>query len=384
MDESQANAAALTYLMVGGGPGSFIGAVHKAGMDMFGQARLVGGVFSRSPDKNKQRAQEWRIDPGRVYENYHIMLEREAARKDRPDFVVIVTPNNSHFPVAKAALEQGFHIASDKPLTVSLDEALELARLAEQQEREFLVTYTYLGYPLVRQAREMVAEGLLGTIRVLGVEYLQGWLADEARGNAQASWRVDPATSGPVGSLGDIGTHAESLAHYIAGKDLTRLSARLDTFVSGRQLDDNNFVMFEMGPEVRGSIWASQVAVGCENNLSIKIFGDKAGLEWHQLNPNQLFFTPKDQPAQILTRGQPYLHPHAARYTHIPSGHPEGLIEAFANLYAGFIHTIQARRAGTEPSPFDWYPSVLDGVKGMRFIDASLRSNAHQSAWVDV
>lgn len=376
---------AMTYLMIGGGPGSFIGAVHKMAVDLLGKARLVGGCFSQSYDKSLQQAKQWGLDAGRVYKTAADMFAAESARPDKPDFVVIVTPNHMHFPAAKAALENGFHVACDKPLCLTPEEADELAALSCAKKLEFLVTYTYTGYPLIRQAREMVARGDLGDIRLVAAEYLQDWLAD-ATGpeNKQADWRTDPARSGIAGCMGDIGTHAENLIHFITGLEMTRLAANLDTFVAGRKLDDNGFVWCTMKNGAKGSIWASQVAVGRENGLSIRIYGTKGALEWQQENPNRMLYVPKGQPGQILTRAQGYLHPHAARYTHLPTGHPEGLFEAFANLYDGFISTIAARREGKEPGAYDLYPTVADGARGVKFIHSSLRSANSGGAWIDV
>ncbi len=378
----QSGGSKLEYLMVGGGPGAFIGAVHKAACDLLGAARLVGGCFSQSFEKSQAQGQLWGLDPGRVYKTYAEMLKTEAARPDRPDFVVIVTPNSTHHPVAKLALENGFHVACDKPLCLTPAEAEELVRLARDKKLEFLVTYTYLGYPLVRQAREMVRQGYLGDIRLVAAEYLQDWLSDADAGGKQADWRTDPARSGAAGCLGDIGTHAESLAHYITGQAITSLSGRLTAFVPGRKLDDNAHVLFKTKQGAEGSIWASQVAVGRENGLSIRIFGTRAALEWQQENPNRLRFFPKGGAEQILTRGQGYLHPHAAHYTHLPSGHPEGLYEAFRNLYDGFTASILSRREGWEPDGFAWYPSVLDGARGVKFIHAVLESSNKGGEWV--
>lgn len=375
----------LDYLMVGGGPGSFIGGVHKMSVDLLGKAQLVGGCFSQSFEKSLQQARQWGIDESRVYKTHDEMIATEAARPDKPDFVVIVTPNHMHYPAAKAALENGFHVACDKPLCLAPEQADELVKLSQDKKLEFLVTYTYTGYPLVRQAREMVRRGDLGDIRLIAAEYLQDWLSD-ATGpeNKQAAWRTDPAKSGVAGCMGDIGSHAENLMHFITGIDWTSMSANLDTFVPGRQLDDNGFVWCKLKNGGKGSIWASQVAIGCENGLSIRIYGTKGALEWHQENPNQLLFVPKGEPGRIMTRAQGYLHPHAARYTHLPTGHPEGLFEAFANLYDGFISSIVARRDGKEPGEFDVYPNVKDGARGIKFIHATLKSSSNGNAWLDV
>ncbi len=378
--------AGLTYLMVGGGPGAFIGAVHKTAIDLLAQARMVGGCFSRTPEKSKAQGKIWNIDPDRVYDSYQTMIEREAARPDKPDFIVIVTPNNTHYPVAKLALQNGFHVACDKPLCHTIAEAEELVKLSKEKNLEFLVTYTYLGYPLVRQMREMVKRGDLGEIRVVVGEYAQGWLADNAEDgdNKQASWRTDPAQSGIVGAIGDIGTHAESLVRFTTGLEMTSLLADLDAFVPNRKLDDNGFVLFKAKNGAKGTIWASQVAIGCENKLSIRIYGTKAALEWHQENPNTLMFSPKDKPVELLTRANGYLHPHAARYTHLPTGHPEGLFEAFANLYDGFIQTIIAKREGRQPSDYDIFPTVEDGLHGVKFIHSVVDSSKQKNIWVDL
>ena len=372
----------LTYVMVGGGPGAFIGAVHKAALDMYGLGRLVGGVFSRSLEKSRERAAQWGLDKNRVYRDYREMLEAEAGRPERPDFVVIVTPNSTHYPIAKLALQLGFHVACDKPLCISVDEAERLVALVDEKRVEFMVTYTYLGYPLVRQAREMVREGILGDIRVASAEYIQGWLVEDDPGSKQAAWRTDPALSGAAGAIGDIGTHAESLFRFITRQEISSLAANMDTFVPGRRLDDNGFVWFKSDNGAKGTIWASQVAMGRENGLSIRIYGSEGALEWCQEDPNRLIYSPKWEAPRILTRGGPGLHPHARRYTHTPSGHPEGYYEAFANLYDGFVQTILARRQAREPQPYDVFPDIRDGLLGMKFIHAAVRSNAEGNAWI--
>lgn len=374
----------LTCLMVGGGPGSFIGGVHKMAIDLLGKARLVGGCFSRSHEKSLAQAKQWELDVSRVYKNYEEMLTVEAARQDKPDFVIIVTPNHAHFQPAKLALENGFHVACDKPLCLTPQEGGELVALAKEKQLEFLVTYTYTGYPLVRQAREMVRRGDLGNIRLIAVEYLQDWLADAVTGNKQADWRMDPVQSGVAGCMGDIGSHAENLAHFITGLKMGALAANLDTFVAGRTLDDNGFVWCAMQGGAKCSIWASQVAVGRENGLEIRIYGTKGAIEWRQENPNRMLYVPKGQPGQWMTRGQSYLHSHALRYSHLPSGHPEGIFEAFANLYDGFISTIVARRKGEEPGEFEVFPTVEDGARSIEFIHAVVRSSRKGGAWIDV
>ncbi len=383
--QGMSGGAQLEYLMIGGGPGSFIGGVHKMALDLLGKARLVGGCFSQTFEKSQAQARQWGVDETRVYKTHDDMLAAEAARPDKPEFVVIVTPNHMHYPAAKAALERGFHVSCDKPLCLTPEQADELVKLAADHKRRFLVTYTYTGYPLVRQMREMVRRGDLGEIRLITAEYLQDWLADAAGPeNKQADWRTDPARSGIAGCMGDIGSHAENLMHFVTGLKMTRLSAAIDTFVPGRKLDDNGFVWCAMENGAKGSIWASQVAIGRENGLSIRVYGAKGALEWEQENPNRLLFAPKGQPGQILTRAQGYLHPHAARYTRLPTGHPEGLFEAFANLYDGFIASIQAQNGGVAPGEYDCYPDVADGAQGIKFIHACLDSSKKGSAWIDV
>ncbi len=375
----------LDYLMIGGGPGSFIGGVHKMAVDLLGKARLVGGCFSQSFEKSRAQAKQWGLDESRAYKTHDDMFKAESARPDKPDFVVIVTPNHMHYPAAKAALEHGFHVSCDKPLCLTPEQADELVKLSRDKKLEFLVTYTYTGYPLVRQAREMVRRGDLGDIRLVAAEYLQDWLADAADpGNKQADWRTDPARSGIAGCMGDIGSHAENLIHFITGLEMKSLSANLDTFVAGRKLDDNGFVWCAMENGAKGSIWASQVAVGRENGLSIRIYGTKGAIEWHQENPNRMLFVPKGEPGRVMTRAQGYLTPHAARYTRLPTGHPEGLFEAFANLYDGFISSIQARNDGNAPGEFDLYPDVRDGARGIKFIHSCLESTKKNSAWIDL
>ncbi len=376
----------LTYLMIGGGPGAFIGAVHRAAIGLLGRAELVGGCFSQTLKKSQEQGRLWNVDPKRVYKTFGDMLETESARPDRPDFVVIVTPNDCHYPAAKLALEKGFHVACDKPLCLASKEAAGLAQLAARKNLEFLVTYTYVGYPLIRQAREMIRRGDLGEIRLVLGEYAQDWLnelAEKNPNNKQAVWRTDPKRSGAAGCMGDIGTHIECLAHFVTGLEIESLAARLRAFVPGRALDDNGFVWLKYAGGAEGSYWASQVAMGRENGLTLRVYGTKGGLEWCQENPNRLLFYPKGQPGQVLTRGQGYLHAHAGRYTRLPTGHPEGLFEAFANLYDGFLSTITAKREGRKPGEFDLFPSVLDGARGVKFIEDLIKSDKKKNAWVD-
>jgi predicted dehydrogenase len=368
--------------IVGGGPGSFIGAVHRVAAELDGQAQVVAGAMSADSQKAHEAASAWFLP--RSYESYTYMAEAEAARSDPIDFVIIATPNHLHFPVAKAFLERGFHVVCDKPMTFTLDEARELVRLVERTQAVFALTHTYAGYPLVRQARDLVRQGTIGEVRKLLVEYVQDWLMEpiEQSGNKQAVWRTDPSRSGIAGAVGDIGTHAEHLLEYITGLRIRTLCADLTTFVAGRLLDDDANILLRLENGAKGVLTCSQVAAGEENRLAIRVYGSKAGLEWQQQEPNQLILKQPGQPQQVWRTGQPYLSDAAKNATRLPPGHPEGFYEAFANIYRGAIADIRRVKAGQKP--IGGYPTVYDGLRGMAFIAKVVESSRMGAVWVEM
>ncbi|KPC52642.1 Gfo/Idh/MocA family protein [Amantichitinum ursilacus] len=369
--------------MVGGGQGAFIGAVHRLAARIDDCYELVAGALSADPDRAAASAAAARIDPLRSYADYHTMAQAEAEREDGIDVVAIVTPNHLHAPVATAFLEAGIHVICDKPLAISLQEGLELQRLARLHNKVFALTHTYSGYPMVRHAREMVTSGGLGDIRVIQVEYAQDWLSEplELAGSKQAGWRADPQRAGPAGCLGDIGTHAYHLASYVSGMQPTRIAAELHTFVPGRQLDDHVQAMLRYANGARGMLWASQVAAGEENALKLRVYGTKAGLAFDQQNPNELLVTPLAGETRRITRGRAQSEA-AAHATRVPPGHPEGYLEAFAQLYQDAALQILAVDAGLPlPPESSFLTTVEDGVRGMQFIDAVLRSHRNDSQW---
>ncbi len=377
----------LLYGMVGGGPGAFIGAVHRRAAALDGLADLVAGAFSSDSEKSAAHGSELHLDPRRVYASYAEMAEREAARPvgERIDFVSIVTPNHLHFPVARAFIERGFHVICDKPLTTTLEDAETLCRLVAEHGVVFAVTHNYTGYPMVKQARALVREGALGELRKVVVEYSQGWLATlvEAEGSKQAEWRTDPARAG-AGAIGDIGSHAEHLARYITGLEMEQLFADVSTFVQGRRIDDDANMLVHYRGGAKGILFCSQVSVGEENRLAIRVYGTDASLEWHQQEPNFLYVRRNDGPMQTVKPGHDYLAPAARHATRVPAGHPEAFFEAFANVYANAMRTIAARIAGEEPNPLDLdFPTVQDGALGVHFILSALESGRQQK-WIDV
>jgi predicted dehydrogenase len=371
---------------VGGGEGAFIGAVHRLAARMDDHYVLVAGALSASPDKAMRSGAALGLDPRRTYADFEEMARRERRLKDGIEAVAIVTPNHMHAAPAKAFLRAGIHVICDKPLTTTLKEAKQLAAAAEKSGVIFALTHNYTGYPMVRQARAMVQGGELGEIRVVQVEYAQDWLTEkiEDSGQKQADWRTDPARSGAGGCIGDIGTHAYNLADFVTGLGLSELSAELTTFVPGRRLDDNVQVMLRYANGARGSLWASQVAVGNENGLQLRVYGSKGGLHWRQENPNVLFFTPFGQPTRIITRGGAGSGPEAGRMTRVPPGHPEGYLEGFANIYTEVAQAIRAARNGSKADPAVMFPTVADGVKGLAFIEAAVRSSQRKGAWTPV
>lgn len=371
--------------MVGGGNGAFIGAVHRIAARLDDRYELVAGALSSDPARARASALELGIAPERSYDSFAAMAEREAARQDGIDVVAIVTPNHLHYPAARAFVNAKIHVICDKPLTSSLEDALALVSEVQKSGVIFALTHNYSGYPLVRQARALVQAGELGKIRVVQVEYPQDWLTTrlESTGQKQAEWRTDPQRSGAGGCVGDIGTHGEQLASFITGLELEAVCAQLSTFVDGRALDDDCQMLLRYRGGARGMLWASQVAPGNENNLKIRVFGEKAGLTWQQENPNQLWFAPHGQPPRLITRGGPGAGPSAAHGTRLPPGHPEGYLEGFANVYSDVAELIAARHEGREPNPEALLvPGVLEGARGMKFITAAVESSRRGGEWV--
>lgn len=378
----------LRFGMVGGGRGAFIGAVHRIAAQMDGQAELVAGAFSSDPQRSRDSAADLFVAAERAYGSYRDMAVAEAARPsgERLDFVVIVTPNDQHFPAATLFLDHGFNVVCDKPVTLTLAEARALRETVARSGKVFVLTHNYTGNAMVKQARALVRSGALGTLRKVVVEYSQGWLARdvESSGHKQASWRTDPARSGAAGCMGDIGVHAENLARYVTGLRILELCAELTTFVPGRRLEDDGNLLLRFEGGARGVLHSSQVAVGEENNLSLRVYGSEASLEWQQEHPNELIVKYPDRPREILRRGNDYVGEVAQRVTRIPAGHPEGYLEAFANLYREAFRAIAAEVAG-EPPPDDLdFPGIDDGVTGMAFIEAAVASARQGAAWVPI
>lgn len=377
----------IRYGMVGGGPGAFIGAVHRKAAALDGEIELVAGAFSSSPERSREQGEELLLDPDRVYGSYEEMAAEEAERPegDRIDFVSIVTPNDSHFAIAKTFIEAGFHVVCDKPMTTTVEDAEELCRLVEASGCVFALTHNYTGYPMVKQARALVQSGRLGEIRKVVVEYPQGWLATlvEKEGVKQAEWRTDPDRAGVSSAVGDIGSHAENLVHYIAGLEIEELIADITTFVPGRKLEDDANVLIHYDGGARGILYASQISVGEENNLRIRLYGTDAGLEWQQEHPNYLYVRYPDRPEEVYKRGNPYLAEIAQHNTRLPSGHPEAFINAFANIYRNAARTIASRILDVEPGPFDTdFPTVGDGARGVHFIHKVIESGK-AGKWID-
>ena len=367
--------------MVGGGNDAFIGGVHRIAARIDGRFNLVAGALSSTPEKAQASGAALGLDPARTYDDFKAMAIREARLKDGIEAVAIVTPNHVHYAAAREFLKRGIHVICDKPLTSTMADAKKLVKAAQDSDALFVLTHNYTGYPMMRQARQMVADGTLGNIRVVQVEYAQDWLTQHEEFK-QAEWRTDPARSGAGGSTGDIGTHAFNLASFVTGLELESLSADLQAFVSGRQLDDNAHVMMRFAGGARGMLWCSQVAPGNENGLRLRVYGDKGGIEWAQENPNQLWFTPYGEPKQLLTRGGKGALDAAERVTRIPAGHPEGYLEGFATIYREAADAITAQRNGTPVSEDVLYPTIEDGLKGMQFVDACVRSSKRDGAWV--
>jgi predicted dehydrogenase len=368
--------------IVGGGRGAFIGAVHRMAAELDGEAQVVAGALSSNPETARESAAAWGLE--RAYTSYRDMASAEAAADDGVDFVIVATPNDLHYPVAKAFLAAGIHVVCDKPLALSVAEGEELARLVESSQRLFALTHTYSGYPAVRQAREMVLDGQLGEIRKVMVEYTQDWLMEplESRGNKQAAWRTDPARAGAGGCVGDIGTHAAHLLEFVTELRIEALCADLSSFVDARRLDDDANILLRLSRGAKGTLVCSQVACGEENRLSIRVYGSRAGLEWHQQEPNTLIYKPAGAPWSLLRTGQGYLSAPARAASRLPAGHPQGYLEAFANIYRGFIRDV--RRVALGEPPLRDYPGVEEGLRGLRFVAQSVASSRAGSVWLSV
>ncbi|MEM6466734.1 MAG: Gfo/Idh/MocA family oxidoreductase [Pseudomonadota bacterium] len=371
----------IRLAMVGGGNDAFIGGVHRIASRIDDHYELVAGALSSTPEKS--RASGEALGLPRIYDDFKQMAIREARRKDGIEAVSIVTPNHVHYEAAREFLKRGIHVICDKPLTSTLADAKKLVKAAEASDALFVLTHNYTGYPMVRHAREMVASGELGAIRVVQVEYPQDWLSVE-QDFKQANWRTDPAQSGAGGSTGDIGTHAYNLACYVTELTASELAADLQAFVSGRQLDDNAHVMLRFEGGARGMLWSSQVAPGNENALRLRVYGEKGGLEWSQEDPNYLWYTPFGEPKRKLTRGGAGSGAAAGRVTRVPPGHPEGYLEGFANIYSEAAAAIRAHRSGETLDSAVHYPTILDGLKGIQFVDACVRSSNRNAAWVSL
>lgn len=367
--------------MVGGGNDAFIGGVHRIASRIDDRFELVAGALSSTPEKS--RASGEALNLPRVYDDFKQMAIREARLKNGIEAVSIVPPNHVHYAAAREFLKRGIHVICDKPLTSTLADAKKLVKAAESSDALFILTHNYTGYPMIRQARAMIAAGDIGNVRVVQAEYPQDWLTTE-QDFKQAEWRTDPARSGAGGSTGDIGTHAFNLACFVTGLEPDSLAADLDAFVPGRQVDDNAHVMLRFKGGAKGMLWSSQVAPGNENALRIRVYGDKGGLEWAQEDPNYLWFTPFGQPKQLITRNGAGAGDAAARLSRVPPGHPEGYLEGFANIYSEAAEAITARRDGKEPGPDVVYPTIQDGLRGVQFVDACVRSSARNAAWVSL
>lgn len=372
--------------MVGGGEGAFIGEVHRIAARMDERFHLCAGALCSDPERSLKSALDLGLPEDRSYSDYKEMAISESQRDDGINFVSIVTPNHLHHPIAKAFLEVGINVICDKPMTMNSEEAQELIDISESSDLIFAVTYNYSGYPLIREAREIIKKGELGSIRIIKVEYIQDWLTEpiENTGQKQASWRVDPKKSGIGGSIGDIGTHAFHLAHFVTQQLPNKISADLSCFVEGRELDDNAHILMRYESGAKGMIWSSQVAPGNENNLKIQIYGEKGGLIWQQENPNELILNLLNQPSRRLTRGSSFVGDQSARLTRIPAGHPEGYLEGFANIYREVADEFSAKISGKPISKDILYPTSREGLYGVSFIEAAIESNSKDSVWTDL
>ena len=371
--------------MVGGGKDAFIGGVHRIALRLDGYYELVAGSFSSNFDNSKETGKELGLAEDRIYKTYQEMAEKESSRSDGIDVVAIVTPNHLHVPIAKIFAEKGIHIICDKPLALSSKEAISLKNIVESKKLIFALTHNYTGYPMVRHARSLIQKGDLGSIRVIQAEYPQDWLTTKAEdsGLKQAEWRTDPKRSGGGGCIGDIGTHAFNLIRFITGLEIEELSADIHTFVKGRLLDDNAQIMLRFKGGAKGALWSSQVAVGNENNLKIRIYGENGGIEWRQEDPNYLYYTEFGHPTQRVTRGSGNVSKEAKDVTRIPPGHPEGYLEGFANIYNDVYKKLYAQINNQNyDDSNDCYPTINDGVEGMRFIETALESSKNNGKWI--
>jgi len=377
----------VTYGMVGGGQGAFIGEVHRKSISMDNLAQISAGCFSRNPENNKKTGKVLGISPDRCYKSFEEMAEAEGKRPDKIDFVVIVTHNTTHYAAVKAFLNANIHVMCEKPLCLEIEEAEELKKLAESKKLLFGVTYSYTGYPVVKQIREMIKKGEIGNIRFINAEYPQGWLAtlEEKTSNLQAQWRTDPDAAGKSNCTGDIGSHIENMVSFMTGMEIKRLCARLDTFGENRVLDDNATIMIEYESGAKGVYWSSQIAVGYDNALTVRIFGDKGAIEWSQESPNNFEFVKTDKPRERWSRGRDGFYPNAQSFSRIPPGHPEGYFEAFANIYKTYINAVLMVKAGETPGSDDLdFPDAKMGKNGVIFINKCVESSKLGAVWVDM
>ncbi|MXV49444.1 Gfo/Idh/MocA family oxidoreductase [Pedobacter sp. HMF7647] len=374
--------------MIGGGKGAFIGAVHRIAARIDDEYELVCGAFSSDPAKSRESGSSLGLNPSRVYESYEQMFDTESKlpESERMEVVSIVTPNHVHFDPAAQAMRKGFDVILDKPMTLTLQQALDLKKVAEETGRLLCLTHTYTGYPMVKEARQIVASGKLGAIRKVYVEYPQGWLStfEEDKDNKQAAWRTDPSKSGKAGAMGDIGTHAFNLAEYVSGLQVTKLCADINIVVKGRKLDDDGAALLKFNNGASGVLFATQIAAGEENNVKVRVFGEKGGIEWQQVDANTLQLKWLDKPAEIWRTGTGYVSAFAAHNSRTPSGHPEGYLEAFANLYRNFALTLNARKENKQPEA-QWldYPGIEEGIRGMTFIEKVIESGESDNKWTD-
>ena len=375
--------------MVGGGRDAFIGPIHRIAATMDNKIELVCGAFSSSPKKSQLSGKDLLLPASRIYNNYEEMFLKESKlpQNKKMDFVSIVTPNNMHYPIAMNALEHGFHVVCDKPMTINIEEAKNLRKKVQSTNKLFCLTHNYTGTPMVKEAREMIINNQLGTIRRVVAEYPQGWLSEniEQEGQKQASWRTNPEIAGLSSCMGDIGTHCENLIEYITGLQITELCADLTTFVKGRGLDDDGSILLKLGKKTRGILWASQIAIGEENGLNIRVYGEKGSLEWHQKEPNTLLVHWLNKPTELKRTATPFVGKTSISNTRLPAGHPEGYIEAFANIYNNFANALsnEILTKTAKSTKYD-YPNVDDGLRGMLFLDAVIRSNKNEKKWTKI
>ena len=377
--------AKLRYGMVGGGPGAFIGDAHRKAISLDGTAELVAGCFSRTPEKTKEQGEALGLDPERCYANYKEMAAAEREREDGIDFVVSVTPNNTHYEIAKAFLEAGIHVACDKPLVTTAEEAEELKKIADEKGLLFMVTYTYTGHVTMKYMRDLVKNGEIGTIRTVMAEYPQGWLYNENDwGGKQGEWRCDPAQSGRVNCLGDLGTHVENAVATVTGLKIKRVLAKMDVVVPGRKLDDNDQILVEYEGGATGINWTSQFAIGCDNSLRLRIYGSKGTLLWFQETPEEVTLIREDGIARTIKRGYGAVTPDAAKYGRLPSGHTEGWLEAMGNLYDSFGACVLAKKEDRFTPDMIDYPTIEEGVAGLKYVEACLKSSENGNVWVEL